>query len=89
MLGKNEAPGAWFPMWSHSNNYTTDSEAGMAWAKIGEVKHEYLPKVVMADDFDSAWKEYMGKYKDCKPEDFLNDLQEEANRRMKEAEKYK
>ncbi len=89
MLGKNEAPGAWFPMWSHSNNYTTDSEAGMAWAKIGEVKHEYLPKVVMADDFDSAWKEYMGKYEECKPEDFLNDLQEEANRRMKEAEKYK
>ena len=26
--------------------------------KIGEVKHEQLPQVVMAKDFDSAWKTY-------------------------------
>jgi len=43
----------------------------------------------MADDFDSAWKEYMKKYEECKPEDFLEDLQKEADRRIKEAEKYK
>ena len=61
----------------------------MAWTKIGEVKHEYLPKVVMADNFDSAWKDYMKKYEECKPEDFLEDLQKEADRRIKEAEKYK
>lgn len=89
MLGKNDSPGPWYPMWSYSNTYTTDTDAGMAWTKIGEVKHEYLPKVVMADNFDSAWKEYMKKYEECKPEDFLNDLQEEADRRIKEAEKYK
>lgn len=89
MLGKNDSPGSWYPMWSYSNTYTTDTDAGMAWTKIGEVKHEYLPKVVMADNFDSAWKDYMKKYEECKPEDFLEDLQKEADRRIKEAEKYK
>ncbi len=59
MLGTNEAPGPWYPMWSFSNNFTTDTEGGMAWTKIGEVKHEQLPQVVMAKDFDSAWKTYM------------------------------
>ena len=59
MIGTNEAPGAWYPMWSYSNSFTTDTEGGMAWNKIGEIKHEYLPQVVMAKDFDAAWAEYM------------------------------
>ena len=62
MLGTNEAPGPWYPMWSFSNNFTTDTEGGMAWTKIGEVKHEQLPQVVMAKDFDSAWKTYMDEH---------------------------
>ena len=56
MIGTNEAPGAWYPMWSYSNSFTTDTEGGMAWNKIGEIKHEYLPQVVMAKDFDAAWQ---------------------------------
>ena len=59
MIGTNEAPGAWYPMWSYSNSFTTDTEGGMAWNKIGEIKHEYLPQVVMAKDFtrhgQSTW----------------------------------
>ena len=62
MLGTNEAPGDWYPMWSFSNNFTTSTPGGMAWTKIGEVKHEQLPQVVMADDFDSAWAAYMDAY---------------------------
>ena len=31
MIGTNEAPGAWYPMWSYSNSFTTDTEGGMAW----------------------------------------------------------
>ena len=62
MIGTNEAPGAWYPMWSYSNSFTTDTEGGMAWNKIGEIKHEYLPQVVMAKDFDAAWAEYMDAY---------------------------
>ena len=65
MIGTNEAPGAWYPMWSYSNSFTTDTEGGMAWNKIGEIKHEYLPQVVMAKDFDAAWAEYMDAYNSC------------------------
>lgn len=48
MLGTNNAPGDWYPMWSFSNNFTTDTPGGVAWTKIGELKHAELPKVVMA-----------------------------------------
>ncbi len=89
MIGTSEAPGAWYPMWSYSNNLTTDTDGGMAWTKIGEIKHEYLPKVVMAKDFDKAWDDYMAAYKKCKPEDFLSEMQTELDRRMEEAAKYK
>ena len=89
MIGTSEAPGAWYPMWSYSNNLTTDTDGGMAWTKMGEVKHEYLPKVVMADKFDDAWADYMKAYKKCKPEDFINEMQTELERRMKAAAKYK
>ena len=89
MLGTNEAPGEWYPMWSFSNNFTTSTPGGMAWTKIGEVKHEQLPQVVMADDFDSAWAAYMDAYNACQPEDFLSELQPELDTRMEQAAQFK
>ena len=88
MIGTNEAPGAWYPMWSYSNSFTTDTEGGMAWDKIGEIKHEYLPQVVMAKDFDAAWAEYMDAYNSCDPGAFIGELQTELDKRMEEAAKY-
>ncbi len=70
-----EANGPWFPMYSYSNNFTTETPGGVAWTKMGEVKHEWLPKVVMAEDFDATWAEYMEVYAACKPEDFLAEMQ--------------
>ena len=55
---------------------------------MGEIKHEYLPKVVMADDFESAWDEYMGVYSDCNPEAFIAEMQAELERRVEAAAKY-
>ena len=49
MLGTNEAPGSWYPMYSFSGTMTTSTPGGVAWTKMGEIKHEYLPRVVMAD----------------------------------------
>ena len=89
MLGTNDAPGDWYPMWSYSNNFTTDTDGGVAWTKIGELKHEKLPQVVMAKDFDGAWSEYMKAYSDCKPEDFISELQTELDRRMEQAAQFK
>ena len=88
MLGTSEAPGPWYPMWSFSNNFTTDTEGGMAWNKISEVKHEQLPQVVMASDFDSAWATYMDAYNACNPDAFLGELQTELDKRVADAAKY-
>ena len=88
MIGTTEAPGAWYPMWSFSNSLNTSTEGGTAWTLMGEIKHEYLPKVVMAADFDSAWDEYMAAYEGCNPQAFLDEMQAELDRRMEEAAKY-
>ena len=50
--------------------------------------NEYLPKVVMASDFETAWDEYMSAYEKCNPQDFLEEMQAELDRRMEEAKKY-
>lgn len=73
--------GAWYPMYSFSNAMTTQTPGGVAWTRMGEVKHEWLPKVVMADSFDSAWEEYMKNYQAANPQDFLAEMQEELNKR--------
>lgn len=70
-----ETNGPWFPMYSYSNNFTTETPGGVAWTKMGEIKHEWLPKVVMAEDFDATWAEYMEVYNSAKPEDFLAEMQ--------------
>ena len=77
-----EEMGFWFPMYSYSNNMSTNTKGGVAWIKMGECKHEYLPKVVMASDFESAWADYMDAYSACKPEDFLAEMQTELDRRV-------
>ncbi len=76
-----EENGPWFPMYSYSNNMTTDTPGGVAWVKMGETKHEWLPKVVMASDFESTWSDYMDAYEACNPQDFLDEMQEELDRR--------
>ena len=72
----------WFPMWSWSNELNNDTPGGVAWGKMGETKHKWLPKVVMASDFDSEWANYMDAYNACKPEDFLNEAQETLDARL-------
>ena len=63
LLNKSEKNPAWFPMWSYSNTFTTDTDYGRVWNDIDSIKHQYLPKVVMSDDFESSWSEYMDVYK--------------------------
>ena len=88
MIGTSEKPGPWYPMYTFSSSMTTATPGGTAWTKMGEIKHQYLPKVVMADDFEEGWDEYMKVYEECKPEDFISEMQAELERRMEEAAKY-
>ena len=62
MFNKSEENPPWFPMWSYTNTFTPDTPYGRAKADMDTIKHEYLPKVVMSDDFESAWAEYMAAY---------------------------
>jgi len=72
----------WYPMWSLVGDLPTDTKAGMAWTKMEECKKEYVPKLVLADDFDKAWETYMEKYKECHPEDFFAAMQEGVYKRI-------
>ena len=89
MLGTNEAPGDWYPMWSFSNNFTTDTPGGVAWNKIADVKLAQLPQVVMAKDIAAARDTSMDAYNACHPEDFISELQTELDTRMEQAAKFK
>ncbi len=88
-LGTTPPPGDWYPMYTFSQTMTTATPGGTAWNKIGELKHEQLPKVVMADNFDAAWDTYMKEYEKCDPQSFIDEMQAELERRIKEAAKYK
>lgn len=86
MLGSNEHPGPWYPMYSYSDTLTNAQEAGRVWEAMTEVKQNYLPQVIMTDDFEETWKLYMEAYKACQPEIFFDAMQKELERRISLAE---
>lgn len=52
------------------------------WEQMNQVKKEYLPRVVMTDDFDEMWRQYMEHYEACQPIVFLEEMQRELERRI-------
>ena len=84
MIGSDTSDrGPWFPMWSWSNGLFGDTPAGKAFSEMGKCKHKWLPEVVKAPDFEKTWKDYEKEYNDCNPQAFINEAQEEVNRRMR------
>ena len=79
MLGKNEAPGSWYPMYSYSDSIPLTSECGKVKNNIVAVKKIWLPQVIMADDFDAAWEQYMEEYNACNPQIYFDYLQQKVN----------
>lgn len=73
--------GFWYPMYSHSNDMNSTTDYGAAWVRMGECKHEWLPKVITSKDFETDWAAYQKAYADCKPELFLAEMQKELDRR--------
>ena len=69
-------------MYSYATSLSDTTEAGMVYEQINEIKHEWLPRVIMAEDFDTAWQEYMDAYIACSPQILMEDLQQEVMRRI-------
>ncbi len=85
MLDYNEIDGneqPWYPIYSFVGEMTTETPGGLAWTMMEETKHEHLPQVVIADDFDSVWATYLDAYKECKPENFFAEVQEAVYQRI-------
>lgn len=82
MLGNNEAPGAWYPMYSYTTALSSNSEAGQIRDRMDEIKHKWLPQVIMSDDFESAWNSYMEEYYACDPQTYYEILQAEVDRKV-------
>lgn len=85
LLDYNEIDGMeepWYPIYSFVGEMTTETPGGLAWTKMEETKKQYLPQVVISDDFDAAWADYMKAYNNCKPEDFLAEVQEAVYHRI-------
>lgn len=76
----------WYPMWSYTNNWTTDTDYGQAKAKMAELKHEYLPRAMMAssdEEFEKIWNDYMEAYRtEVDIDAYLDELTAEAQRRV-------
>lgn len=75
----------WYPMWSITNAWTNDTDYGQAKAKITELKHEWLPKAMMApaDQFDQIWNDYQEAYRqEVDIDAYLDKLTEEARARV-------
>lgn len=79
----------WYPMWSYTNTWTTDTDYGAARSRMTELKHDYLPRAMMApaDQFDDIWNEYMEVYRtEVDIDAYLDELTAEARRRVAIAE---
>ena len=82
MLGRNDAPGVWYPMYSYTNALTSNTQAGQTLERMDEVKHRWLPQVILAQNFEETWNSYMEAYNACDPQSYFEDLQKELDQRM-------
>ncbi len=76
---KENAP--WYPMWSYTSTFTNSTDYGKAKNDMDKIKYKYLPKVVMSNDFDTVWNEYMKEYSEnCNVQAYLDELNAEIKR---------
>ena len=84
MLNKSKQNEPWYPMWSYANTFTDETDYGRAKTAMTNIKHEYLPKVVMSDDFESSWDEYISVYKkESNFQAYYNELQNFVDKSLK------
>ena len=80
---KENAP--WYPLYTAVTTWSSDTEYGQAHEKMAEVKHEWLPKIIMtpAEEFEMAWEQYMKVYEEQVNVDaYEEELEREVIRRI-------
>ena len=80
---KENAP--WYPLYTAVTTWSSDTEYGKAHEKMAEVKHEWLPKIIMtpAEEFEMAWEQYMKVYEEQVNVDaYEEELEREVIRRI-------
>ncbi|MDO4862980.1 MAG: sugar ABC transporter substrate-binding protein [Ruminococcus sp.] len=84
MLNEPDDNPPWYPMWSFSNAVTDETDYGRVMKQIDALKHKDLPLVVMSEDFDSAWENYVEEYGSIDSQLFFHELTAEVARRCKQ-----
>ncbi|MCR4889061.1 MAG: sugar ABC transporter substrate-binding protein [Ruminococcus sp.] len=84
MLNEPQENPDWYPMWSFSNAATDETDYGKVMKQMDTAKHQYLPLVVMSEDFDSAWETYKEEYGKINTQLFFDELTAEIHRRCEE-----
>ena len=72
---------AWYPMWSFESAATEATDYGKVSKKISDIKHKYMPLMVMSDDFEAAWETYVTEYEQADPQIYFDALTAEVHRR--------
>jgi len=83
-LNPPEENPAWYPMWSFESAATEATEYGKVSKQLSDIKHKYMPLLVMSNDFEATWEEYTTEYNKAKPQIYFDALTEEVHRRCGE-----
>ena len=83
-LNPPEENPAWYPMWSFESSVTEATEYGEVSKRISDIKHKYMPMMVMSDDFEKTWQEYNTEYNKANPQIYFDALTAEVHRRCGE-----
>ena len=75
---------AWYPMWSFESAATEATDYGKVSKSISDIKHKYMPLMVMSDDFEATWEEYNNAYNALNPQIYFDALTAEVHRRCGE-----
>ena len=71
----------WYPMWSFSNSVTDETDYGKVMKQIDGTKRKYLPLLVMSDNFEKTWDEYVTEYGKIDSQKYFDELTAEVHRR--------
>lgn len=65
----------WFPLYTFSSIMDDGLPYYAAYVKIQNTKHEWLPQIVKAPDFEEAWNGYLEAYGQCNAQAWFDEMQ--------------